>query len=140
MFNSVPLRLLAVTAIVCLALAADSPRVESLAGKLRCNCGCGDILKECSHTKCESRGSLKHELVDAIQLGQTDDQILERMSTRHGAAILLTPAFKGFNTLLWIVPITLSLLALAFVLWGRLRSRRQHIDDAQQQSSSHNCS
>ena len=124
MRTTAPLRLLAVAMLACFTLAADSPRVESLAAKLRCNCGCGDVLKECSHTKCEARGSLKHELADAIQQGQTDEQILDLMSTRHGAAILLTPAFKGFNTLLWIVPITLSVLALGFVLLGRMRSRR----------------
>ena len=120
------LRLFVVAVIVSftLALGADSPRVEWLAAKLRCNCGCGDVLKECSHSKCERRGSLTSELADAIQQGKTDEQILELMSTRHGAAILVTLAFKGFNTLLWIVPITLSLLAFAFVLLGRLRSRR----------------
>jgi cytochrome c-type biogenesis protein CcmH len=117
-------------ASLALAFQGDSQRVESLAAKLRCNCGCGDVLAECSHTKCESRGSLKHELADAIQKGQTDEQILELMGTRHGATIRLTPAFKGFNTLLWIVPITLSLLAFAFVLFGRLRPRRQQIDKA----------
>ncbi len=97
---------------------------KTFAARLRCNCGCAEILAECSHPKCESKGSLKHELADAIQQGQTDEQILELMGTRHGATVLLTPAFKGFNALLWIVPITLSLLAFAFVLFGRLRSRR----------------
>jgi cytochrome c-type biogenesis protein CcmH len=131
--RSTPLRLFAVATVVSLALAldADSHRVESLAAKLRCNCGCGDILKECSHTKCETKGSLKHELADAIQQGQTDEQILELMGTRHGATILLMPPFKGFNTTLWIVPIGLGLFGFAFVLFGRLRSKRQQIDKAQ---------
>jgi cytochrome c-type biogenesis protein CcmH/NrfF len=63
-------------------------------------------------------------LADAIQQGLTPEQILELMGTRHGATVLLTPAFKEFNALLWIVPITLSLLAFAFVLFEQLRSRR----------------
>jgi cytochrome c-type biogenesis protein CcmH/NrfF len=131
-FRSTLLRLLALATLVspALALNADSPRLESLAAKLHCNCGCGDILKECSHSKCESRGNLKHELADAIQQGQTDDQILELMGTRHGATILLTPPFKGFNTMLWIVPIVLGVLGLAFVLLGRLRSKHQDTDAA----------
>ena len=117
-FSSTLLRLLAVATLVSLALAlnADSRRVQSLAAKLHCNCGCGDILDECSHTKCEAKASLKHELGDAIEQGQTDQQILEQMGARHGATILLTPPFKGFNTMLWIVPIALSLLGSAFVL------------------------
>jgi cytochrome c-type biogenesis protein CcmH/NrfF len=131
--RSTPLRLLAAATLVFLALAlnADSPRVQSLAAKLRCSCGCGDILDECSHPKCEARASLKRELADATQQGQTDQQILEAMGARHGATILLTPAFKGFNTILWIVPIAMGLFGFAFVLWGRFRSKRQQIDKAQ---------
>ena len=123
---SIRIRLLAVVMLVSLAVGFDgqSERVESLASRLRCNCGCEEILAECSHPKCESRGSLKRELADEIQKGQTDSQILEAMGARHGAAVLLTPAFKGFNTMLWIVPIVVSVIALAFVLFGRLRSRR----------------
>jgi cytochrome c-type biogenesis protein CcmH/NrfF len=41
------------------------------------------------------------------------------------------PPFKGFNTTLWIVPIALGLFGFAFVLFGRLRSKRQQIDKAQ---------
>ena len=119
------LRLLTVAMLVSMVFAfdGDSQRVESLAERLRCNCGCGDILAECSHTKCEAKASLKHELADAIQQGQTDEQIVELMGTRHGATILLMPAFRGFNTLLWIVPIGFFLFGFAFVLFGRLRSK-----------------
>jgi cytochrome c-type biogenesis protein CcmH/NrfF len=125
--------LLAVAMLVSLALAydGDAHRVESLAAKLLCNCGCGDVLAECSHTKCTTKGSLKHQLADATQHGQTDEQILELMGTRHGATILLTPAFRGFNTLLWIVPITLSGFGFVFVLFSQLRSTRQQTDKAQ---------
>ena len=130
---AIRLRLLAVGMLVSLCFAAegDSQRVESLAAQMRCNCGCGDILAECSHTKCESKKSLKLELADAIQQGQMDEHILEVMGSRHGATILLTPAFKGFNILLWIVPIALSVFGLAFVLFGRLRSNRHPTDRAQ---------
>ena len=131
--RSTPLRLLAAATLVSLALAlnADSPRVQSLAAKLRCSCGCGDILDECSHPKCEARVGLKRELADAIQQGQTDQQILEALGARHGTTILLTPPFKGFNTMLWIVPIAMGLFGFAFVLWGQFRSKRQQIDKGQ---------
>jgi hypothetical protein len=41
--RSIRLRLLAIAMLVSLAFAldSDSHRVESLAGKLLCNCGCG---------------------------------------------------------------------------------------------------
>lgn len=114
-----------------LALNGNSQRVESLAAKLRCTCGCGDILAECSHTKCEARNSLKHELTDAIQQGLTDERILDGMGTRHGATILLTPGFRGFNTLLWIVPVTLSFFGVVFVLFGRLRPKPHPTDSTE---------
>ena len=122
-FHFALLRALALVLLVSLALALDanSPRVESLAKKLRCTCGCGDILQECSHAKCDARGSLKRELADALQQGQTDAQILEQMGIRHGAAILLTPPLKGFNSMLWIMPIAVAVFGLAFVVLGRLR-------------------
>ena len=122
-WSSIRLSLLTGAILVSLALAtdADSHRVESLAAKLRCICGCQDILAECSHAKCETKRSLKNELADAILQGQTNEQILDLMGTRHGATILLTPAFRGFNTLLWIVPIALGLFGFALVLFGRLR-------------------
>ncbi len=116
---------------LCLALDGNSQRVESVAAKLRCNCGCGEILAECSHTKCETKKSLKAELADEIQQGLTDEQIVDVMGSRHGAAILLTPSFNGFNTLLWIVPIAVILFGFAFVLFGRLRSNRRQNDRAQ---------
>lgn len=75
--------------------------------------------------KCETKRSLNIELADSIQQGQTDEQILDLIGTRHGATILLTPTFAGFNTLLWIVPIALGLFGFALVLFGRLWSKRQ---------------
>ena len=64
------------------------------------------------------------ELADAVGQGLTDEKVVDLMGTRHGAAILLTPSFNGFNTLLWIVPIAVILFGFAFVLFGRLRPNR----------------
>jgi cytochrome c-type biogenesis protein CcmH/NrfF len=133
LWRSIRLSLLTGAILVSLALAIDpdSQRMESLSAKLRCSCGCEDILAECSHAKCETKRSLKNELADAIHQGQTDEQILDLMGTRHGATILLTPAFKGFNTLLWIVPIALGLFGFALVLFRRLWSKRLPTDRAE---------
>lgn len=130
-WRSIRLVLFTCSILASLALASDgdSRRVDSLAAKLRCNCGCDEILAECSHTKCETKKSLKNELADAIRQGQADEQILDLMSTRHGAMIRLTPAFKGFNTLLWIVPVALGLFGFAFVLLGRFWPKRHPIEE-----------
>jgi len=55
---------------------------------------------------------MQRELTDAISAGKSDDLILKEAAAKHGADILLTPTFQGFNTMLWIVPITLGMFAL----------------------------
>jgi len=101
------------------ALDSDALRLRSLAAKMLCNCGCGDVLSECSHAECKARGPLKQEIAAAIQEGKTDEQVLEAMGARHGTTILLTPPFRGFDMLLWIVPIAGSVIAVVVFTWRR---------------------
>jgi cytochrome c-type biogenesis protein CcmH/NrfF len=115
-----------VVVLVPLALAFDSdaPRVRSLAAKMRCNCGCGDVLAECSHAECKTRDPLKQEIATALQQGKSDEQVLEGMGARYGATILLTPPFRGFDMLLWIVPIAGGVLAVGVFTWRGLTRKR----------------
>jgi len=117
--------MVAVLAPLALALDSDAPRIQSLAAKMRCNCGCGDVLSECSHAECKAKGALKQEIAAAIQQGKTDEQILDAMGVRYGATILLMPPFRGFDMLLWIVPITVASIALVVFAW-RYLPRRQN--------------
>ena len=132
-WTSVRIKLLTVVMLASLSLAfdGDSRRAESLATKLRCTCGCGEILAECSHTKCESKKSLKVELADAVGQGLTDEKVVDLMGTRHGAAILLTPSFNGFNTLLWIVPIAVIFVRFRFRPVWAARPNRHRRDGEQ---------
>lgn len=79
---------------------------------MKCNCGCGDVLNECSHKECTRRPSLQKELSDQIAAGKSDETILKTLAAVHGADILLIPTFQGFNTMLWIVPISAAMLAI----------------------------
>ena len=99
----------------------DSARVKTIASKVHCDCGCGDILAECSHMQCPRRSALKQEIAAAVHNGINDDQILNELATRYGSTILAVPAFRGFNSLLWIVPVATFGLAIAFALvtWVR---------------------
>jgi len=108
-----------VIALLPLALALDSngPRVASLAAKMHCNCGCGDVLSECLHAECKARGPLKQEIAAAIEQGKTDGQILEAMRARYGATILVTPPFRGFDMLLWIVPVAAAVIVVVAAWW-----------------------
>lgn len=100
----------------------DARRLQTLATKMLCNCGCGEVLAECSHKECTTKVGLRQEIAAKLQQGETDEQILDDMGARHGAAILLTPTFKGFNTLLWIVPIVLSLVGVGVMVYLHKRS------------------
>lgn len=111
---------LVATVLASLALAGDdTSRLHSLTRKVFCNCGCGEILAECSHIECKARMPLKEEIASSMRQAKTDDEILAALEKKYGPLILAVPIFRGFNTLLWIVPIAGGILALAVVVWRR---------------------
>ena len=97
----------------------DAPRLHSLATKVFCNCGCGEILSECSHPECKTRVPMRQEIAFAVRNGKTDDQILGELENRYGASILVVPRFRGFNMLLWLVPLAAVFIAFAIFIWRR---------------------
>ncbi len=126
--RSVSLRLsLSVMILMSLALAsdADTARVSGLTKRVFCNCGCNEVLAECSHIECQNRVPLKREIAAAVRMGESDDLILEGMRAKYGSAILVVPGFQGFNALLWIVPVGGALITVAVFGWvGWSRARR----------------
>jgi cytochrome c-type biogenesis protein CcmH/NrfF len=108
-----------VLASVTSAVGDDAPRLHSLTTKVSCNCGCGDILSECSHPECKRRGPLKQEITSLMLKGKTDEEILGALENKYGATILAVPRFRGFNILLWIVPIAGGVVALTIFVWRR---------------------
>jgi len=108
-----------VLASIALALDGDSVREQSLTKRVFCNCGCREVLAECSHAECNARTPLKGEIASAILLGKSDDRILNDLGVKYGSTILVVPGFRGFNMLLWIVPIAAALIAGAAMVWRR---------------------
>jgi len=117
---------LTVIVLTCLMLGAgdDASRLKSLTGKVFCNCGCGEILSECSHTDCKAKASLKKEIAASLQGGGTDDAILGDLEKKYGSRVLVVPSFRGFNRLLWIVPVAFGVIATAIVVWRRWAGSR----------------
>jgi cytochrome c-type biogenesis protein CcmH/NrfF len=107
---------------LALASDVDRNRVRSVAAKMFCNCGCSEILSECSHRECDRKEVLKKEIADALQEGKSDDTILDGMGTKYGATILTVPSFKGFNMMLWIVPVGAAVIAVFAMFWRRWSS------------------
>jgi len=122
--------LLAVITLSSLMFSAgvDASRTSSLATKVFCSCGCHEVLAECSHPECTTKGSMKKEIALAFQSGRTDDEILGNLEKKYGADILLVPGFHGFNVFLWIVPLAAALIAIVVFI-----SRRRS-DTSQKQS------
>jgi cytochrome c-type biogenesis protein CcmH/NrfF len=108
-------------ATICSASNDDSVHVRNLSAKVKCDCGCGDILSECPHPACKRKLILKQEITDSVLRGGADDRILEQFATRHGAAMLVTPLFTGFSRVLWLVPILVAGIALALLVVYRFR-------------------
>ena len=104
-------------ASLALALDGDSARMQSLTTKVFCNCGCGEVLAQCSHLECKTRVPLKQEIASAVLQGKSDERILDDLGTKYGATILVIPAFRGFDALLWIVPIAAALIAVVGLVW-----------------------
>jgi len=100
------------------AVASDdkSVRVESIATKMYCNCGCGEMLSECAHVQCKRKITLKREIADALSKGDSDLTVLQQMGAKYGATILATPPFRGFNILLWVWPFGVAAVAIVILL------------------------
>ncbi len=118
---AVPIRrgflIVLVLASIALALDGDPVRQQSLAKQVFGNCGCREVLAECSHAECNARTPLKREIASAILEGKSDDRILNDLGMKYGSTILVVPGFRGFNTLLWIVPIAAALIAGIALVW-----------------------
>ena len=96
-----------------MAQDANSLRAEKLSRKVLCSCGCRELLNECSHKQCERRPAMRRTIAAALAEGKSDDQVLVAISQTYGSDVLVVPAFHGFNTLLWIVPLGGAVIAIS---------------------------
>lgn len=118
--------LLIASAILASPIAAqptESSRVKAISGKVLCDCGCREVLGDCEHKQCKRKPAMEKEISLAAAQGKSDGQILRQLAAEHGGDILLTPIFNGFNTLLWIVPVTLGLGATIATMFVQRRRR-----------------
>jgi cytochrome c-type biogenesis protein CcmH/NrfF len=111
--------------LATLAFSADRDpsREKTLWAKVYCDCGCGEVLAECSHVECKRKSALKQEIGAAIRDNKSDEAILDAMAAKYGSTILVVPAFRGFNALLWIVPVGVAVLGLGGLILSRRRER-----------------
>lgn len=99
---------------VCFSVGATDAgaRSANLGHRLMCQCGCAQLLGECDHVGCPSRGTQLSELNAAIASGATDQEILSSFAAKYGATVLAAPTTHGFDLVAWIAPIAVFAAAL----------------------------
>ena len=65
---------------------------------------------------------MKREIREYLAAGKTRQQILDHYIAEHGETILAVPPSKGFNLLVYVLPVLLLVLG-PFVVWWVLRKR-----------------
>jgi len=107
------LPLLVVLGVFTLGAADTQARYNDLGHKLMCTCGCNEILLECNHMGCQASAQMTAELRNAIDRGDTDNQVLAAFQSEYGPTALAAPWLTRFNIVAWVVPPLLLLLGLA---------------------------
>ena len=78
--------------------------------------------------------AIRAEIARRLADGQSDDEIRAYLVSRYGESILLTPSRRGIAGLVWILPVALTVVAVAVVVlvlrrWQRRPSRAPSEDD-----------
>lgn len=87
---------------------------EDLTANMACLCGCGTTIKTCPHENCGSAVPARKELHEMIDTGLGRQEIIAKMVSRHGEAIMAAPAFSGFNLMAWTMPFA-AIIAFGFL-------------------------
>jgi cytochrome c-type biogenesis protein CcmH len=104
--------LLAITVCFSLGSTGSSSRVDNLGHRLMCTCGCAQLLGECDHVGCPSRGEELSALSAAIAADETDQQIMNAFAAKYGETVLAAPRTQGFDLVAWIAPFAVFAAAL----------------------------
>ena len=114
--------------VICASLAApaqDDERYRDLGNKIQCSCGCNQILLQCNHVGCPNSAGMIRELRAKVTTYKNDEDVLNWFRHNYGMTIVVAPATRGFELMIWVVPplIILSAFALVFFLIQQWRER-----------------
>ncbi|HEY6904758.1 MAG TPA: cytochrome c-type biogenesis protein [Candidatus Acidoferrales bacterium] len=103
--------------------AQQTARAKTLGAQLKCVCGCNQVLTACNHVGCTYSHAMLKQLDERVARGDSDSLILQSFVQEYGEQVLTDPPRKGFNWLVWILPIAAPLLAF-FMIWEVVRRWR----------------
>ena len=108
-------------AVGMLGAGDSTSRFNRIGHQMMCACGCGQMLLECNHVGCPDSdrmiGELRTQVVSAGGSnssgsgGGSDTAILNWFVAKYGATILAAPIRGGFDTVAWVIPLVIFVLA-----------------------------
>lgn len=123
-----PLVLLLVALILVAQVTAQEPvtddDVNRVAKDLFCPVCENTPLDTCPTAACQD---WREEIRTQLALGKTDEEIQQYFVDRYGPRVLSTPPREGFNLLVWLLPVGLAIIGIAFFAryMGSLRAQRE---------------
>jgi cytochrome c-type biogenesis protein CcmH/NrfF len=107
------------------SFAQQTEKAKELGKRMMCMCGCNEILTECNHVGCQSSGKMLQELDERIARGEPDDLMMQSFVQEYGERVMLVPGTKGFNGIVWFMPIAFVAGGLVLIRWVTLRWRQR---------------
>ena len=101
--------------------ADNADQVDSVAGNLMCQCGCGLVVSACGDTmECSIGDQMKAIIRKKLAEGNTGGEIIRHFQELYGEAVLAAPTKSGFSLTAWITPfaaIAFAGVALGGFVW-----------------------
>ena len=102
---------------------ADQERFQSLTNELRCMVCQNQTIAE---SNAGLAVDLKKQVAKQINEGKTDDQILNFMEERYGEFVLYNPPVSLENSLLWLTPFVVLIIAVLILISALKRQNKSN--------------
>ena len=102
---------------------ADQERFQSLTNELRCMVCQNQTIAE---SNAGLAVDLKKQVAKQINEGKTDDQILNFMEERYGEFVLYNPPVSFENSLLWLTPFVVLIIAVLILISALKRQNKSN--------------
>jgi len=123
------LLVIALVGVVSVSTARDrgpqtqQERIESIAARLACRSRHGGSVEV---SRAPAAVAIRNEIARQVATGlSSDDQIIASIEQSYGGQVLLVPRADGLDALVWVLPVTAAVLALASLAVAFRRWRRQ---------------
>ncbi|MFQ5967820.1 MAG: cytochrome c-type biogenesis protein CcmH [Acidimicrobiia bacterium] len=117
--RGVLLVILATIIVLGVAIGDDTApdRVASLGARIRCPVCSGESIAD---SPSETARAMMEVVAEQVESGRSDAEILDFFQARFGEVILLDPAPRGANLILWLLPVAALAVGIALAA-GQLR-------------------